>query len=351
MPALQRLLSFGLQGQPPGAQPACPAPAMAAPTAATAAAAPPARQPAAAAAARGDGGSYVPPHLRRATAEGQAASSGGASQPSGASAQPQQPPGSTGSSRRASSSEPGARSRAAGAWGLNAAAVPPPGSPQRQPPGAGRRSSSGGGRQGGLESSDSELSDSEGPGGGGGAARASRVRAAALAVLQALAKADSKALHPSWTALLPTSEAVSGQSKQCDPYSLGSQDCGRPPMQAALSRGGAWLGQLFNPPLLTHTTAPPVPPHRCWLPGPHRHHPAPPRSPTHCCTTQCPECARQQQSPSLPCWRGLPRGPTWGWQSAPTRSGSLSGAGGVWMAACGCSSEGSGDGASWDEVY
>ena len=58
-----------------------------------------------------------------------------------------------------------------------------------------------------FESSDSESSDTEGS--GGERHRASRVRSGALACLQLLAKADSKSLHGSWTALLPTSDAVS----------------------------------------------------------------------------------------------------------------------------------------------
>lgn len=56
-------------------------------------------------------------------------------------------------------------------------------------------------------SSDSESSDTECS--GSERHRASHVRSGALACLQLLAKADSKSLHGSWTALLPTSDAVS----------------------------------------------------------------------------------------------------------------------------------------------
>jgi hypothetical protein len=57
-------------------------------------------------------------------------------------------------------------------------------------------------------SSDSESSDAEQ--GGGEAGLAGRVRALALACLQLLTKAEPKAMHPFWTALLPASDVVSG---------------------------------------------------------------------------------------------------------------------------------------------
>lgn len=63
-----------------------------------------------------------------------------------------------------------------------------------------------------LESSDSESSDAESVAGGGGARHhAGRVRSAALACLQLLAKADPRSLHGNWTALLPATDAVGGQ--------------------------------------------------------------------------------------------------------------------------------------------
>lgn len=63
--------------------------------------------------------------------------------------------------------------------------------------------------------------------------QASRVRLGVLAVLQVLAKADSKALHPSWTALLPTSEAV-----RC---SLGSQVGAMVLSTSIRGVGGSWV--------------------------------------------------------------------------------------------------------------
>ncbi|KAL4424003.1 hypothetical protein ABPG75_001304 [Micractinium tetrahymenae] len=71
-----------------------------------------------------------------------------------------------------------------------------------------RRSTMGDAVHAPLESSDSESSDAEGGGGGGERHHAGRVRSAALACLQLLAKADPKSLHGSWTALLPVSDAV-----------------------------------------------------------------------------------------------------------------------------------------------
>ncbi|KAK9806281.1 hypothetical protein WJX72_008421 [[Myrmecia] bisecta] len=60
-------------------------------------------------------------------------------------------------------------------------------------------------------SSESEASDSEGSLGTGDRFKSSRVRLAALNCLQVLAKADGKALHPHWTALLPVHTPLSNR--------------------------------------------------------------------------------------------------------------------------------------------
>ncbi|GAB4815069.1 hypothetical protein N2152v2_002115 [Parachlorella kessleri] len=196
------------------------------------------------------GRSYVPPHLRRATAPAeQPAADGGGSSGGGNGgrdstvAAPQQGmavgpprnmpqqqrrlsdtgpalPSATGSSPAVtdgkgwgrSSSSTGGGSAAGGSLGSGSSSRQSStgsgstrdaaGSPQRRSTAGAARSR----RQSGLDSSDSEVSDSEGPGVAG--ARTSRVRLGVLAVLQALAKADPKALHPSWTTLLPTSDSV-----------------------------------------------------------------------------------------------------------------------------------------------
>jgi hypothetical protein len=223
IPSLQRLLSFGLQS-PTGAPQLSTAPPHHAPADGVAPAVPQAAAAAGAgqcptAAAGGRGGSYVPPHLRRASAEGRAASGVPAHQEprawSSAAGGSIAEPSAVSARRRLSDSAalpPSASSAPPrGAPGSGSGAAPS--SPQRAGFGsAGRGAEQASGRRSRhstLDSSDSEVSDSEGPGrAGGGAARAARVRAAVLAVLQILAKADSKALHASWTTLLPTSEAV-----------------------------------------------------------------------------------------------------------------------------------------------
>ena len=96
---------------------------------------------------------------------------------------------------------------------------PPHARPQRSssdaplPPSAGDDSAAPLPDQQQLDSSDSESSDAEGVGAASGGSleryRSSRVRCGALACLQLLAKADARALHGSWTTLLPLSDAVS----------------------------------------------------------------------------------------------------------------------------------------------
>ncbi|KAK9841854.1 hypothetical protein WJX81_007459 [Elliptochloris bilobata] len=63
-------------------------------------------------------------------------------------------------------------------------------------------------------SSDSEASDSEGAGvGAGGRTAAARARLAALSCMQALARADCKALHAHWAALLPVATPLAGRAQ------------------------------------------------------------------------------------------------------------------------------------------
>ena len=67
-----------------------------------------------------------------------------------------------------------------------------------------------------FDSSDSEASDSDGGWGGPGPGpadchKSSRARLAALQCVQALARTDSRALHPFWTSLLPLHDAVAKQ--------------------------------------------------------------------------------------------------------------------------------------------